>query len=100
MASAAIQTALARRQKRSCGDPPFAQEFAKRPRRGLYWYRFFGVTQPRQAFVDAGQGVGVLIGHLVQRAEVAAKAQLPVFLFYHYDATCPRGQRRLYHSQG
>ena len=40
----------------------------------------FGVTQPRQALVDAGQGVGVLNGHLIQRAEVAAKAQLPVFL--------------------
>ena len=59
-----------------------------------------GLAQPRQAFIDTRQGVGILDGHLVQRAEVAAEAQLPVFLFYHYNATRSRGQRGLYHPQG
>ena len=59
-----------------------------------------GLAQPRQAFIDTRQSVGILDGHLVQRAEVAAEAQLPVFLFYHYNATRPRGQRGPYHPQG
>ena len=57
-----------------------------------------GLAQPRQAFIDTRQGVGILNGHLVQRADVAAEAQLPVFL--PLQCHSPKGTARAVSSPG
>ena len=80
MAFFAIQRVLTHRQRLFCGGPPFAREFAESPGK-IYAGVDLCIAQSRQAFIDTGQGVGILNGYFIQRSEVTAKRNSPLFFF-------------------